>query len=138
MLSYRAATSATPATAWELIARPVRWHEWAPHLRGAWGLGEPEVKVGARGAARLLGVVPVPARVTAKRAGASWTWQVGPVAMVHAVEPTDGGAEVVVELHAARPLEAALAVSYGPVVGLLVKRLASVAASADSVRARSR
>jgi len=114
MLTYRARTSASPATAWDLVARPARWHEWAPHVRGAWGLGEPEVELGARGAARLFGVVPVPARVTAKLAGASWTWQVGPVAMVHAVEPVEAGAEVVVQLHANLAIESALAVSYGP------------------------
>lgn len=134
MLSYRAPTSASPATAWALVAQPACWHKWAPHVRGAWGLGKPEVKLGARGAARLLGVVPIPARVTAKEAGRSWTWQVGPVAMVHAVEPAGTGAEVVVDLHANRVLESALAVSYGPLVGLLVRRLAAVASAAQPSR----
>jgi hypothetical protein len=49
----------TEATAWALLARPDRWHEWAPHLRGAWGLSDPatgEVEPGRRGAVRLLGV----------------------------------------------------------------------------------
>jgi hypothetical protein len=36
------------------MARPSRWHEWAPQLRGAWGLGEPEGAPGARGARSLL------------------------------------------------------------------------------------
>jgi hypothetical protein len=35
-------------------------------VRGAWGLGSPEVREGAFGFARLLGVIPVPARITAK------------------------------------------------------------------------
>jgi hypothetical protein len=125
MLTYRAPSHAAPDQAWALLARPGRWHEWAPHLRGAWGLGEPEVRVGARGAARLLGVVPVPAVVTDKRAGRSWTWRVGPVDMVHAVRPSRrGGCDVVVEMHAPAPVEALLSRSYGPLVGVLVRRLA--------------
>ena len=128
MLSYRAHSDAEPAAAWALLARPARWQEWAPHVRGAWGLGEPEVRVGARGAARLLGVVPVPAVVTAKEDGRSWTWRVGPVDMVHAVRPASPGCDVVVELHAAGPVEAMLARTYGPLVGALLRRLARVAA----------
>lgn len=125
MLRYDAHTSADPSTAWSLLARPGRWSAWAPHVRGAWGLGDPEVRAGARGAARLLGIVPVPARVTDVDPGRSWTWVVGGVRMVHAVEP---GTTVVVELHASPPVEAILARTYGPVVALLVRRLARVAA----------
>ena len=92
MVQRRAHSAEPRPAAWSLLARPARWHEWAPHVRGAWGLGEPEVRVGARGAARLLGVVPVPATViTAKVDGRSWTWRVGPVDMVHAVRPAAGG-----------------------------------------------
>jgi hypothetical protein len=109
------------------MARPGRWHEWAPHVRGAWGVGSPEVRRGARGAARLLGVVPVPARVVAKRAGRSWTWRVGPVDLVHRVEPAPGASVVAVDLVAPRALEPVLAVTYGPVVALLVRNLARVA-----------
>ena len=127
MLTYSARSSASPEAAWALIARPARWSEWAPHLRGAWGLGEPEVRVGALGAARLLGAVPVPARIIAKRTGRAWTWRVGPVVMVHRVEPRSAGSEIAVDLKAARPVEALLAVTYGPVVAALVRRLARVA-----------
>jgi len=112
------------------VARPARWHEWAPHVRGAWGLGDPEVKVGARGAARLLGAVPVPAVVTAKDPGRSWTWEVGPVSLVHSVTPLGSGCEVAVEISAPGPLETVLGASYGPLVGLLVRRLARVAEAA--------
>jgi len=138
VLTYSAKTSASPATAWALLARPARWHEWAPHIRGAWGLGQPEVTRGARGAAKLLGVVPVPARVTAKQGGASWTWMVGPVEMVHRVGPTRDGAEVAIDLLAPRAIEAALAVSYGPLVGALVRRLAAVAEASETQGVRDR
>ena len=127
MIAYRARSAASPAEAWSLLARPARWHEWAPHIRGAWGLGDPEVREGACGAARLLGVVPVPAEVTDKRAGESWTWKVGPASLVHRVERRRTGCEVVIEMHAPPTLEAVLALTYGPLVGLLVKRISAVA-----------
>ena len=129
MLIYSAQSSASPEAAWALIARPERWSEWAPHLRGAWGLGEPEVRVGATGAARLLGVVPVPARIVHKRTGRAWTWRVGPVLMAHRVEPRAGGSVVAVDMSAPRAVEAMLRVSYGPVGAALVRRLARVAES---------
>lgn len=129
MLRYASETTASPAEAWSLMARPGRWHEWAPQLRGAWGLSGPdgEVREGARGAARLLGVVPVPATVTEVVPGRSWAWRVGPLLLDHRVEPTDGGCRVVTELHGGA-LEPALALSYGPVVAVLMRRLGGVAA----------
>src|SRR5207244_51966 len=110
--------------AWALIAQPANWHLWAPHIRGAWGLGTPEVRTGAVGAARLLGAVPVPAKVIDKQPGRSWTWQVGPAALIHSVTPRRGGCEVAVSISAPKPLEAVLARTYGPLVQLLVRRLA--------------
>jgi hypothetical protein len=87
------------------------------------------VRAGACGAARLLGVVPVPVKVTAKRDGRSWTWRVGGVAeMAHRVEPrAGGGCEVAVDLRAPGHLEPALATAYGPVIGVMVRRLARAA-----------
>ena len=136
MITYSARCRARPADAWALLARPGRWHEWAPHVRGAWGLGSPEVEEGARGAARLLGVVPVPAVVVAKRAGRSWTWRVGPVLMAHRVAPRTSGCEVAVDLSAPAPLEAALARTYGPLVARLVRNLARKAERGEGVGSR--
>lgn len=128
MLRYEARTSADPETAWSLIAEPARWHEWSPHVRGAWGLGTPEVRRGARGAARLLGVIPVPARVSAVAVGRSWTWSVGPMELDHRIEPDGAGGSIVgVDIRATPGLEALLRVTYGPVVSLLVSNLARVA-----------
>lgn len=130
MLRYEARSAADPATAWSLVSEPARWHEWSPHVRGAWGLGEPEVRRGARGAAKLLGVVPVPARVTAVAEGHSWTWSVGLMELDHRVDPDpdgNGGSVVGVDIRAAPAVEAVLRVTYGPVVSLLVKNLARVA-----------
>jgi hypothetical protein len=83
--------------------------------------------LGAVGAARLAGVVPVPARIVGKRAGRSWTWRVGfgLVEMVHRVEPRAGGGSVVaIDVIAPGPLERAIATAYGPVIAATLKRLA--------------
>src|SRR3712207_9595504 len=114
MLSYEADTEAAPRAVWDLFARPARWHEWAPHIRGAWGLGSPEVQVGRRGLVRLLGAPVVPARITRKRAGRMWAWKVGPVELTHRVEPSAEGSRVATDMHAPAPIEATLRVSYGP------------------------
>jgi hypothetical protein len=128
MHTYAAHTAADPADAWRLIARPQEWPRWSPHVRGAWGLGEPEVEAGSVGAARLVGVLPVPARITAKRAGRSWAWRVGLVEMVHRVEPgRDGGALIAIDLSAPAPLEGPVSRLYGPVIELSLRRLARAA-----------
>jgi len=125
MRTFSVNSAAPAAIAWRLLARPEEWPAWSPHVRGAWGLGSPEVSVGSLGAARLLGVLPVPARIIAKRAGRSWTWRVGVVEMVHRVEPrTGGGCEVAIDLIAPPPLERAVAAAYGPLLTAALRRLA--------------
>ena len=130
MRTYSAATGAPPEAVWDLMARPDEWGRWSPHVRGGWGLGTPEVREGATGAAGLLGLVPIPARITGKRAGRSWTWRVGLglVEMVHRVEPRAGGGSVVsIDLIAPGPLERVLALAYGPVIDVSLRRLAEAA-----------
>jgi hypothetical protein len=133
MHSWSADSTASPRAAWALLARPSAWPEWAPHLRGAWGLGDRggELREGAAGAARLLGVVPVPVRIVTVRPGRCWTWRVGAVVeMDHRVRPREGGGcTVAIDLRAPAPLEAALAVSYGPVIQATLRRLAARAAT---------
>lgn len=128
MLTYAAHSPAPASRAWALFARPGQWPRWAPHLRGAWGLGAPEVEPGRRGAVRLLGFVPIPVAITAKRPGRSWSWRVGAVDMTHEVVPDANGCEVRVEICAPAPVEAMLRATYGPVVALLLRNLARVAA----------
>jgi hypothetical protein len=120
---------ARPETVWALLAEPARWSAWAPHLRGAEGLGTPEVAEGARGAARLLGVVPVPATIVGKEPGRSWTWRVGPVTLAHRVDAAPGGAMVRFDVSAPAPLERVLRVTYAPVIALVARNLARVAAA---------
>jgi len=128
VLTYRAHSPAPASAAWRLYAQPARWREWAPHVRGAWGLGRSEVELGARGAVRLLGVLPIPAEITAKRAERCWAWRVGPVELVHRVEPETDGCCVALDLIAPAPLEAVLRRTYGPLIGVLLRNLARVAA----------
>ena len=91
-------------------------------------LASPDAYLAAERVTAVLGVVPVPARVTGKRAGRSWTWRVGPVEMVHRVEPgADGGATVAIDLSAPGPLEPAIALAYGPLIEVSLHRLAQEA-----------
>jgi hypothetical protein len=126
MKTWTAQSGGSAAEAWELISRPARWHEWAPHVRGAWGLGE-VVRAGDAGAARLLGAVPVPVRITTVEAPHAWSWRVGAlVEMDHRVAARPGGGVIVaLDLRAPAPLEAGLALAYGPLIAYALRRLAA-------------
>lgn len=132
MLEYRRSSTAPPETAWRLLSRPSLWGEWAPHLQGAWNLGSPEIRPGAFGAARVLWILPVPARVTRKEGGRSWRWRVGPYSMEHRVEARPAGCDVVLAVEAAPALERIFAMTYGLAIPALLGRLA-----AESERAAS-
>jgi hypothetical protein len=58
MVSFVAVTSLPSTATWPLMARPGRWREWAPHIRGAWGLGDPEVQPVIDRALRRLAAQP--------------------------------------------------------------------------------
>jgi hypothetical protein len=133
-LSYESRSDGAPAVVWALMARPEAWKAWAPHIRGADGLGEPEVEAGRHGTVSLFGALPVPAEIVAKEQGRSWTWRVGPMTLVHRVEPRGHGSLVGIDISAPAPLEAGLRVTYGPLVALLVRNLARVAARARTKR----
>jgi hypothetical protein len=124
--TWTADSEGSPGAAWALLARPGAWSAGAPHVRGAWGLGSPEVRAGAVGAARLLGVIPVPAKITEKSSH-SWTWRVGPATLTHRVVPRGGGCTVAIDLRAPGPLEPALAAAYGPLIQHMLNRLAEKA-----------
>jgi hypothetical protein len=125
MLEYRSSSKAPADAAWKLLARPSLWSEWAPHLSGAWGLGSPEVESGNRGAARVLFLLPVPARITGKESGRSWRWRVGPYEMEHRVEAKPKGCDIVLAVEAPGPLERVFALSYGLAIPALLERLAA-------------
>ena len=105
------------------------WRRWSPHVRGAWGLGDPEVRRGAGGAARLLGVVP------SRRADHGQAR--GPLLDLARRRRGDGrtassrapaaAATVAIDLSAPGPLEPALALAYGPLIEVSLHRLAQEA-----------
>jgi hypothetical protein len=128
MLTYAADCAADPETAWALISRPDLWRRWAPHVRGARGLGEPEVQTGASGCAVLVGSLPIPTRVISKQARRSWTSQLGPIRLRHRVRPAPGGCRVAMDIEAPFPIEPLVQLAYGPLVSVLVHNLARVAA----------
>ncbi|MDO9407169.1 SRPBCC family protein [Patulibacter sp.] len=137
MLRYETATSAPPEVVWPLLARPDRWHEWAWHVRGAWGLGSPEVRAGALGAVRLLGVAPVPVRIVDVDPGRSWSWRAGPLLFVHRVDPVVAGGSVVgIDVDGPAPVLALVRRTYGPwcrhVTRVMAERAAADASSAAS------
>ncbi len=115
MLRYETQTAAPTEAVWPLLARPDRWHEWAWHVRGAWGLGSPEVRAGARGAVRLLGAVPVPVRILDVAPGRAWAWRAGPLVFRHRVDPVASGGSVVgIDVLGPAPLLAVVRRTYGP------------------------
>lgn len=125
--SFTADSDAPVDTVWALVAQPSRWPDWAPHVRGAWGLGSPEIEAGRCGAARILWILPVPATISAATPGRSWTWRVGPMTLDHLVEPRGTGSRITMTMSAPGPLDAVLGVTYGLIVRTLVRRLARVA-----------
>ncbi len=121
MWTIEATGAADAAEAWDRYARPSRWPEWAPHLRGAWGLGDP-VRPGARGVVRVAGLVPVPVRILAVHPPRAWSWRVGLVTMTHRVQPDPAGCRV-----RWSPRPAALAAAYAPLARIALERLARAA-----------
>lgn len=66
-------------------ARPDQWSRWSPYVRGAEGLGTPEVQEGSRGTVLLAGGLRLPAEILEVIPGRSWTWRVGGIVIEHLV-----------------------------------------------------
>ncbi len=112
---------------WALVARPERWHEWSPYVRGAEGLGSPEVEAGAKGRVFLRGGIGLPAEVTEVDPGRSWSWKVGGIVVHHIVTPTANGSHLAMPVEAAGRAWTPAARLYAPVVGLIASRIVRVA-----------
>jgi hypothetical protein len=116
----------TPERAWELYSQPDCWSTWAPHLRGASGLTgyRGEVRAGARGLVWLLGVAPIPAKVTWVDRGHSWSWKIGPVEMDHVVEPRGkDGCRVALVFRGPAVVERVVALVYGTPAQLFLRHM---------------
>lgn len=122
---------AAPERLWELVARPELWHRWSPYVRGAEGLGSPEVEQGARGKVVLRGGISLPAEVTEVTPGRSWSWQVGGIVVHHIVTATPSGSRLEMPVESEGRLWAPAALAYAPVVDLIARRIARVAEAAS-------
>jgi hypothetical protein len=118
---------APPERVWALISRPERWGEWSPHVRGAEGLGSPEVTEGASGSVVLRGGLRIAARVTEVRSGESWTWKVGGLRVRHLVRPAGSGSRLEHVVEGSTTPWSLVARAYAPVVGLIARNIARVA-----------
>jgi hypothetical protein len=116
---------------WALVARPDLWHRWSPHVRGAEGLGSPEVERGAKGDVLLRGGIRLPAEITEVIPGRSWSWRVGGIIVHHVVTPSGQGSELAMPVEHEGRLWAPAAVAYAPLVGLIARRIARVAEAGD-------
>ena len=123
VLGCRAATG----TVWELISRPDRWSEWSLYVRGAEGLGDPEVKAGAKGRVIVAGGLKVPAEILEVEPGRSWSWKVGGVIVDHVVEPDGHGSRLSMPVRSAGPAWAPVALAYAPIVDLFTSRIVAIA-----------
>jgi uncharacterized protein YndB with AHSA1/START domain len=119
--------TATPARLWELVARPDLWSRWSPYVRGAEGLGSPEVEQGARGKVVLRGGIRVPAEILEVSPGRSWSWRVGGIIVNHIVSPAPGGSRLTMPVKSDGRLWTPAALAYAPFVDLIARRVAQVA-----------
>jgi hypothetical protein len=123
--------SASPEELWALVARPGQWHRWSPYVKGAEGLGSPEVEEGAHGKVLLKGGLRLSARITEVIAGSSWTWRVGGIVVHHIVSPAPGGSRLEMPVEAGSKPWTPAALAYAPIVGLIARRIAQVAERAS-------
>ena len=119
---------ASPDRVWGLISQPDRWSEWSPHVRGAEGLGSPEVVEGRQGSVVLRGGLRIAARITQVSPGESWSWQVAGLRVRHAVRPASGGGSRIEHaVEGSAPPWSLVAIAYAPIVGLIAQNIARVA-----------
>jgi hypothetical protein len=119
---------APAAEVWSLIAEPARWHEWSPYVAGGEGLGEAEVREGARGAVVLRGGVRVGAEILEVVPGASWTWQVKGLRIRHEVVPTiAGGCRLSMIPSGSGPIWLPIATGYRLSTALIARNVGRVA-----------
>jgi len=85
------------------------------------------VREGSRGKVHLVGGVKVPAEILEVVPGRSWTWQVGGIVVEHLVSPCAGGSQLEMPVRATGAPWKPAALAYQPFVGLISRRIASIA-----------
>lgn len=105
----RASGPVHPDEAWDRYARPERWSQWSPQVRGV-QTDSDVIAAGSAGTVRTLGGAQVRFVVLDVDARArSWTWRVrvGPLGMVlehHLRERPGGGTRAEVVMHGPWPV----------------------------------
>ncbi|MGJ7441703.1 SRPBCC family protein [Aquipuribacter sp. MA13-6] len=105
----RASGPVHPDEAWDRYARPERWSQWSPQVRGV-EMDADVIVAGSAGTVRTLGGAQVQFVVLDVDPRArSWSWRVrvGPVGMVlehHLQARPEGGTRAEVVIHAAWPV----------------------------------
>ncbi len=122
------ATGARPIDeTWESYVRPALWSTWAPQIRSV-RCDDEVIVAGTRGVVHGPLLVRVPFTVeSVSHADRSWAWRVGVgplgVRMEHGVAETTDGVRAWARIH----LPAAVALPYGPVARLALRRLVRTA-----------
>lgn len=138
-----ASCAAPPEAVWALLADPVRWPEWAPHIRRVTITRGHEARPPLLAAGQLLVVhgtasVAVRVRITHVDRGRRWDWTVrlpGPWTLqaAHVVEPHRDGSRMLLAQRVDGPA-AAIAdwparTAYAPLARTALRRLARLAES---------
>lgn len=124
---YQIDTVATPDQIWELLGRPERWPEWAPHIKHSIGFGPGEVGPGRWGLIFLGGILPISAYIDEVDMGQYWSWQLGPVTIGHRIEELSEGSRIKIEIDGPLLAKAALQLAYQPIVENALANLSSKA-----------
>jgi uncharacterized protein YndB with AHSA1/START domain len=128
MLRFGTVTvDAPPGAVWPLLARPERWHEWSPYVRGGERLGEPEVEEGAVGSIVMRSGLRIAAEILEVVPGRSWAWRVKGLVIRHEVAATPRGTRLSITPEGDGPLWAPLALAYRLPTALIARNVARIA-----------
>lgn len=133
--------AAPPAVAWDLLATPARWPQWAPHVtRVTIARGHdarpPMLTAGQLLVVHVRGPIVARVRVTHVDRGHRWDWTVllpGPWSLhaAHVVEPRAQGCRVVLAHRLVGPAAGALGppllAAHAPLARNALRRLARLA-----------
>ena len=126
-ITISASGPATPEEVWERYARPARWPQWAPQIRGV-DVADDRLRVGTKG--RVIGPFGVAATFEVQRwddATRRWSWQAefGPISLRldHGVDARGTGSSTFLTVHGPLPV----VIAYLPIARFALRRLVRAA-----------
>ena len=118
---------AAPDEVWDRYARPARWPQWAPQIRGV-DVADERLRVGTTG--RVIGPLGVAASFVVQRwddATMRWSWQAwfGPISLRldHGVDARGTGSSTFLTVHGPLPV----VLGYLPIARFALGRLVRAA-----------